>query len=86
MSLCTEENSMGITLSKIYTRGGDQGMTSLIGGERVSKSDAKVEAYGILDELNSFLGMLRAEISQIDRDPPLRDTEVDLHRLQNRLY
>ena len=41
---------------KIYTKSGDQGSTGLFGGDRVSKSDARVEAYGTVDELNSFLG------------------------------
>jgi cob(I)alamin adenosyltransferase len=41
---------------KIYTRSGDKGTTGLVGGERVSKSDARLSAYGTLDELNAFLG------------------------------
>ena len=44
---------------KIYTKGGDKGETSLLGGTRVSKSDDRVEAYGNLDELNSFIGLIR---------------------------
>lgn len=44
---------------KIYTKGGDKGKTSLIGGSRVPKYDDRVNAYGTLDELNSFLGLLR---------------------------
>jgi cob(I)alamin adenosyltransferase len=46
-------------LSKIYTKGGDQGLTSLINGERVSKSDPRIECFGTLDELNASVGMLR---------------------------
>lgn len=42
---------------KVYTRTGDKGQTSLFGGERVSKTHARVMAYGSLDELNSFLGL-----------------------------
>jgi cob(I)alamin adenosyltransferase len=45
--------------SKIYTKKGDRGETSLIGGSRVLKSDLRIEAYGTLDELNSFVGMIR---------------------------
>jgi len=44
---------------KIYTKKGDKGETSLIGGNRVSKSDLRIEAYGTLDELNSFIGLIR---------------------------
>jgi cob(I)alamin adenosyltransferase len=44
---------------KIYTKGGDKGETSLLGGSRVLKSHERVEAYGNLDELNSFIGLIR---------------------------
>jgi cob(I)alamin adenosyltransferase len=46
-------------LSKIYTRTGDKGSTALIGGERVSKSNMRLECYGSLDELNAFVGRLK---------------------------
>lgn len=49
---------MGNRLSRIYTRTGDDGTTGLGDGERVRKDDARVEAYGTIDELNSVLGML----------------------------
>jgi cob(I)alamin adenosyltransferase len=45
--------------SKIYTKGGDMGETSLLGGSRVPKYHERIEAYGTLDELNSFIGLLR---------------------------
>ena len=48
---------------KIYTRGGDQGLTSLLGGERVPKDDPRVMAYGALDELQAHLGLARSMIS-----------------------
>ncbi|NJK85879.1 MAG: cob(I)yrinic acid a,c-diamide adenosyltransferase [Bacteroidales bacterium] len=44
---------------KIYTKGGDKGLTSLIGGKRIPKSDDRIEAYGSIDELIAFLGLLR---------------------------
>ena len=44
---------------KIYTRTGDKGETSLIDGKRISKADARIEAFGSVDELNSFMGLLR---------------------------
>lgn len=46
-------------MGKIYTKGGDLGDTSLLNGTRVSKSHDRVEAYGTLDELNAFIGLLR---------------------------
>jgi cob(I)alamin adenosyltransferase len=50
---------MAIRLTKIYTRGGDKGMTSLVGGVRVPKESGRLEAYGTVDELNSVIGMVR---------------------------
>ena len=44
---------------KLYTKSGDKGTTSLIGGTRVSKSDLRIEAYGTVDELNSYIGLVR---------------------------
>jgi cob(I)alamin adenosyltransferase len=46
---------------KIYTRSGDLGQTALLSGGRVAKDDARVEAYGSLDELSSMIGLLRTE-------------------------
>ncbi len=44
---------------KIYTKGGDKGNTSLLGGSRVPKYDDRINAYGTMDELNSFIGLVR---------------------------
>ena len=46
---------------KVYTKTGDEGLTSLVGGTRVRKNDVRVEAYGTVDELISFIGLLRAQ-------------------------
>jgi cob(I)alamin adenosyltransferase len=45
-------------IDRVYTRGGDQGQTSLIGGERVSKASARLDGYGTVDELNATLGLV----------------------------
>ncbi|GHU61351.1 cobalamin adenosyltransferase [Bacteroidia bacterium] len=48
--------------SKIYTKKGDAGFTSLVGGKRIKKTAQRIEAYGTIDELNSFIGCLLEEI------------------------
>jgi cob(I)alamin adenosyltransferase len=48
---------------KIYTKTGDTGTTSLIGGTKISKSDTRIEAYGTVDELNSYIGLCRDVLS-----------------------
>lgn len=48
---------------KVYTKTGDQGMTSLIGGTRVAKNSVRLEAYGSVDELNSYIGMIRSLVA-----------------------
>jgi cob(I)alamin adenosyltransferase len=57
-----------IRAMKIYTRTGDRGDTSLFGGQRVSKDALRIEAYGTVDELNSVLGIVRADNAQPDLD------------------
>ena len=51
---------------KIYTKTGDNGTTSLIGGTRVQKNDPRLECYGTIDELNSYLGLIRDNYSSQD--------------------
>jgi len=64
---------------KVYTKTGDKGTTCLIGGTRVSKADARLETYGTADELNSFIGWLRA--CKLDDE-----IDAQLERIQNRLF
>ncbi|WP_274363448.1 cob(I)yrinic acid a,c-diamide adenosyltransferase [Paenibacillus thermotolerans] len=66
---------------KIYTRTGDAGQTGVIGG-RVSKDDARVEAYGTVDELNSFVG---AAVSMMSKDI-FADMMEDLVEIQHELF
>jgi len=66
---------------KIYTKRGDQGETDLLGGGRVSKDCARVEAYGAVDELNAFLGRCAAESSHDDLCEIIRDIQSSLFDL-----
>ena len=70
-----------VRLDKIYTRGGDAGETSLVGGERRRKDDARVAAYGDIDETNAAIGVARAALAPEDQalDPMLE-------RIQNELF
>ena len=64
---------------KIYTKTGDQGTTSLLGGARVSKAHVRIEAYGTVDELNSHIGLLR--------DQPVNESRKGiLKEIQDRLF
>ena len=68
-----------VRLTRIYTRGGDQGETSLGDGSRVSKLDCRIGAFGTVDELNSALGVVLAgDVPQEMREP--------LERVQNELF
>ena len=64
---------------KIYTKTGDKGTTSLIGGTKVPKSHLRIEAYGTVDELNSYIGLCRDVIN----DGQSRDV---LQEIQDRLF
>lgn len=55
--------------SLVYTKTGDQGYTSLVGGKRIVKSDIRLESYGTVDELNSFLGLLIHETGDCEEKP-----------------
>lgn len=56
-------------MAKVYTKTGDKGTTGLIGGKRVEKHNPQLEAYGTIDELNSFVGLIRAfEIDKHERE------------------
>lgn len=74
-------NEPRIALNRIYTRGGDKGQTSLVGGQRVAKDALRIECYGTVDELNAFLGM--ATVSAGAELPQLLPV---LRRVQNELF
>ena len=64
--------------SMIYTKTGDKGMTSLVGGQRVSQTDLRLEAYGTVDELNSQLGLLLTEVSDASDHALLNEVQNHL--------
>lgn len=69
-------------IHKVYTRTGDEGMTDLVGGERVPKDSLRIESYGTVDELQSVLGMLRAALSETAS----REIVGHIHRVQQDLF
>ena len=68
---------------KVYTKTGDRGTTSLIGGERVSKTDERVEAYGTVDELTAFVALLSDRLREASSAPA--GIVEELNRIQSRL-
>jgi cob(I)alamin adenosyltransferase len=69
---------------KIYTKTGDQGTTSLFGGKRVSKADLRIDAYGTVDELNSFVGLLRDQEVNKKRKEALVQMSLDQYWQRSR--
>lgn len=70
-------------IDKVYTKGGDQGQTSLIGGDRVSKAAPRIEAYGTVDEINATLGLVRTALESSAAGEHLIPI---IHRVQNELF
>jgi cob(I)alamin adenosyltransferase len=70
-----------VTLSRIYTKTGDAGTTALGDGKRVSKTDARIAAYGTVDETNAAIGMVRVHLGPADAD-----TDAMMVRIQNDLF
>jgi cob(I)alamin adenosyltransferase len=67
-----------VYLSRIYTKTGDAGDTSLGDGQRIPKDDVRIEAYGTVDELNAILGLLLSTAGAIDERPLLESISNDL--------
>jgi cob(I)alamin adenosyltransferase len=81
-----------VAINRVYTKKGDHGQTSLVGGQKVDKDDARIEAYGTVDELNAFVGAARHEarlglgrVSDTHR-PMLEALERSLFRVQHELF
>ena len=69
-----------LAINRVYTRAGDTGLTSLAGGQRLPKNDARIEAYGTVDELNSFVGLARESCTE------LPELAAILRRVQHELF
>jgi cob(I)alamin adenosyltransferase len=69
-----------VAINRVYTRRGDAGQTSLAGGQRLPKNDLRIEAYGAVDELNSFIGLARESAREL---PELYEI---LGRVQHELF
>ena len=66
---------------KVYTKKGDKGKTSLLGGKRVQKSHKRIEAYGTVDELNAFVGLLIEQQDTAQFKEPLRTIQNTLFQI-----
>jgi cob(I)alamin adenosyltransferase len=80
-------NEPRIALTRIYTRTGDAGQTGLAGGQRVAKDDLRIDCYGTVDELNSFLGVARTTAEELSgRAEELVSFSAVLKRVQHELF
>ncbi len=81
---------MAVRINRVYTRGGDHGETSLVGGQRISKDSVRIESYGTVDELNAILGLARVANLQAAKgavsDADRKRLDTLLERLQNELF
>ena len=75
-----------VRINKVYTKKGDAGETSLVGGEKISKDHIRVEAYGTVDELNSFVGAVRSFNGQLSASERRDKLELILNTIQQRLF
>jgi cob(I)alamin adenosyltransferase len=76
-----------IAINRVYTRQGDQGETALAGGQRVPKDGARIQAYGTVDELNSFVGVARSTVAEMAAgEPRFAVLGAILLRVQHELF
>lgn len=74
-------------ITKVYTRGGDAGLTSLVGGKRVRKDHIRIESYGTVDELNAVVGLARTFNGRSDADAAVVGRlDAMLKGIQNDLF
>lgn len=85
-------NEPRLTINRVYTKQGDTGLTRLVGGQQVPKHDARIEAYGTVDELNAFVGVARETLvaslpsALPERQPALVALGATLKRVQHELF
>jgi len=78
-------NEPRVALNRIYTKLGDAGQTSLAGGQRVPKDDPRIDAFGVVDELNAFVGLARVSCSE-GKGGRLGELAEILRRVQHELF
>jgi cob(I)alamin adenosyltransferase len=80
-------NEPRIALNRIYTKVGDRGQTRLVGGQSRSKADLRIETYGIVDELNAFVGAARVTTEEASKQAArLTELATSLKRVQHELF
>jgi cob(I)alamin adenosyltransferase len=80
-------NDPKLAINRVYTRKGDGGGTRLVGGQKVSKGDLRIESYGTIDELNAFIGAARQTIiDRHDANEGLQGLGQELLRVQHELF
>jgi len=85
-------NKPRLTINRVYTKKGDRGETALVGGQKVQKDDARIEAYGTVDELNAFVGAARQSVleglatARPESQDALRGLASSLRRVQHELF
>ncbi len=79
---------MAIRINRVYTRGGDSGETSLVGGQRIAKDAIRIESYGTVDELNAILGLARTANRETSgaSDTDRERLDALLTKIQNELF
>jgi cob(I)alamin adenosyltransferase len=78
---------MPISITRVYTRTGDKGETSLVGGKRIPKDSARIVAYGTVDELNAVVGLVRVfNAERLDDGERHRWLDEVLRKIQNQLF
>jgi cob(I)alamin adenosyltransferase len=85
-------NKPRITINRVYTKKGDRGETALVGGQKVQKDDARIEAYGTVDELNAFVGAAQQSLieglagARPESHAALHGLASSLRRVQHELF